>query len=101
VHHEYPSQLEEFVSRALPRCPPEECGRIKDLALLHGDVASELIKLTEGLRVSLVAVGWHGRFITGHARVLKGLIQVITTPVLLVKPEARTPFRLKVGAEIE
>ena len=101
LHHEYPSQLEEFVRRALPHCPPEECGRIKDLALLHGDVAAELLTLIESRRVSLVVVGWHGRFMTGHARVLKHLIQTITTPVLLVKPEVRIPFRLSVGAEIE
>lgn len=101
LHHEYPSQLEQFVRRALPRCPPEECGRIKNLSLLHGDVAAELLKLMADRRISLLAAGWHGRFMTGRARVLKRLFQVITTPVLLVKPEAPSPFRLKVGAEIE
>jgi hypothetical protein len=33
--------------------------------------------------------------------VLKHLIQVVTCPVLLVKPVPRAPFKLKVGEEIE
>jgi hypothetical protein len=32
--------------------------------------------------------------------VLKSLIRVINTPMLLVRPTARMPFRLKVGEEI-
>jgi nucleotide-binding universal stress UspA family protein len=101
LHHEYPRQLEEFVSRAVPQCAPEECRRIKEIALCHGDVAAEVLRMMDDRHVSLLVVGWHGRFMRGHAAVLKHLIQAVTTPVLLVKPEARTPFRLKVGTEIE
>jgi nucleotide-binding universal stress UspA family protein len=101
LHHEYPHQLEELVSRALPHCTPEECRRIKDVALCHGNAATELLGLIERKRVSVLMIGWRGRFMIGHARVLKQLIQAITTPVLLVRPTARIPFRLKVGEEIE
>lgn len=101
LHHEYPSQLEEFVRRALPHCAPEECARVKDIALCRGDVAAELLAMIADRRVSLVVVGWHGRFIRGHARVLKQLIRTVTIPGLLVKAEARMPFRLKVGEAIE
>jgi nucleotide-binding universal stress UspA family protein len=101
VHHEYPRQLEELVARALPQCAPEECGRIKDVALCQGDVAAELLAMIEDRRVSLVVMAWRGRFMRGHALVLKRLIRVITLPVLLVKPEPRMPFRLKVGEEIQ
>jgi nucleotide-binding universal stress UspA family protein len=101
VHHEYPGQLEEFVSRALPHCAPEECRRIDVVALCHGDVAAELLELIERQRASLLVIGWHGCVMAGHARVLKRLVQTITIPVLLVKPPARAPFRLKVGEEIE
>jgi hypothetical protein len=38
---------------------------------------------------------------TGHARVLKRLLQETALPVLLVKPPARMRFQLKVGEEIE
>jgi nucleotide-binding universal stress UspA family protein len=100
LHHEYPRQLEEFVSRSLPHCTPEECRRIQEIALCHGDAAAELLRLIERKRVSVLVIGWRGRFMTGHARVLKHLIRVINTPMLLVRPTARMPFRLKVGEEI-
>jgi nucleotide-binding universal stress UspA family protein len=101
LHHEYPRQLEELVTRALSHCGPEECRPIVDVALCRGDVAAELLGLTERKRVSVLVMGWHGLFATGHARVLKHLIQVITSPMLLVKRTSRMPFRLKVGEEIE
>ncbi len=101
LHHEYPRQLEELVSRALPHCTAEERCRVEDIALCHGDVGAELLEMIERKRVSLLVIGWHGRFMTGHARVLKRLIEEITCPLLLVKPAARMPFRLKVGEEIE
>jgi nucleotide-binding universal stress UspA family protein len=101
LHHEYPCQLEEFVRRALPQCTLQECRCMVDLALCHGDVVTELLKLIERKRISVIVVGWHGRFLTGRARVLTELIQAIANPVLLVKPEHRTTIRLKVGEEIE
>lgn len=101
LHHEYSGQLEEFVSRALPQCAPEECRRIVDIALCHGDVVTELLKVIERKQIGLIVVGWHGRFLTGRARVLTRLIQMISNPVLLVKREHRTTLTLKVGEEIE
>ena len=101
LHHEYPRQLAEFVSRALPRCSPEECRCIADIALCRGDVAAELLELIERKRISILVVGWHGRFTSGRARVLKRLIPSLTRPVLLVRSEAWMPFRLKVGEDID
>jgi nucleotide-binding universal stress UspA family protein len=101
LHHEYPGQLEELIGRLLPRCSPEDAARIQDVALCHGDVAGQLLERVERLGISLLVVGWRGRFEAGHARVLKQLLRTVTVPVLLVKPAVRTPFRLKVGEEIE
>jgi nucleotide-binding universal stress UspA family protein len=101
LHHEYPRQLEEFVSRALPQCTPQECRRVVDVALCLGDVVTELLKLIESKRINLIAVGWHGRFLAGRARILRQLLQAISIPVLLVKAERRSRLRLKVGEEIE
>lgn len=101
LHHEYPGQLEEFVRRALPQCAPEECRRLVDIALCRGDIVTELRKLIERKQISVIVVAWHGRFVTGRARVLTEIIQTISNPVLLVKPELRTRLRLKVGEEIE
>jgi nucleotide-binding universal stress UspA family protein len=101
LHHEYSGQLEEFVSRALPQCAPEECRRIVDIALCHGDVVTELLKVIEHKQISVIVVGWHGRFLSGRARVLTQLIQAIADPVLLVQRKPRTTLTLKVGEEIE
>lgn len=101
LHHEYPQQLAELVGRALPHCTQDECARIADVALCHGDVAAELLDLMARKRISLLVVGWRGRFMSGHAPVLKQLVRAMTQPVLLVKPERRMGFRLKVGEEIE
>jgi nucleotide-binding universal stress UspA family protein len=101
LHHEYPRQLEEFVRRALPWCAPDECRRITEVALCRGDVAAELRALIERTGASALAVGWRGRFMAGHARVLKELIDAISPPVLLVKAAAGAPVRLNVGEALE
>lgn len=100
LHHEYSSQLEELVRRALPQYTPEECRPIESIALSRGDIGGELRALIEREEASVVAVGWHGNFMSGHAEVLKHLIRVITSPVLLVKSASPPPFRLKVGEEL-
>jgi nucleotide-binding universal stress UspA family protein len=101
MHHEYLRRLEELVAHALPQCSSEECRRITDVALCHGDVAAELLALIERKRASLLVVGWHGSYVSGHADVLKRLLPKITIPALLVKAAVRAPFRLMVGSEIE
>ena len=101
LHHEYPRQLEELVTRALPHCGPAQSRCIADIALCHGDVAAELAGLIERKSLSLLVMGWHGLLTDGHARVLKRLIGVIPSPMLLVKRARRMPFRLKVGEEME
>jgi nucleotide-binding universal stress UspA family protein len=100
-HHEYAEQLEELVSRALPHCSLEDCGRIVQIALCHGDVTAELLRLIAARQISVIVIGWHGHFMNGHAQVLKHLLQTVSCPVLLVKPAPRPPFKLKVGDEME
>lgn len=101
LHHEYPGRLQELVSRALPQYSHEECRCIVEVALARGDVAAALLGLLEAKQISLLAIGWHGRFVAGRAPVLKRLLQVVSCPVLLVKPARRAPFKLKVGDELE
>jgi len=101
LHHEYPQQLAELVRRNLPQPTTEECYCITDVSLVRGEIASELLKLIREKAISLIVVGWHGRFMAGHAEVLKELLPVVTRPMLLVKPIPRPSFRLKVGREIE
>jgi nucleotide-binding universal stress UspA family protein len=99
-HHEYPQQLVELLRRAVPYLMATECNCITDVALVRGNVASELLKLISENRISVIVVGWRGRLMTGHADALKGLLPVITCPVLLVKAARRASFKLKVGEEI-
>ncbi len=100
VHHEYPRRLEEFITRSTAAFSHEECRCIEDISLCHGDVAAELLEIIDRKRISVIIVGWHGRFMTGHASVLKRLIQTITCPVMLMKAVPRPPFKLRVGEEI-
>lgn len=99
AYHELPSLMNEFVARACPLCSAAERARIEDFRLYQGDVADGLLRLIAEKDISLLVVGWHGRFMAGHARVLKALIDGVTCPLLLVKPAPREPFRLKVGEE--
>jgi nucleotide-binding universal stress UspA family protein len=101
VHHEYPQQFAELVRRSLPHHTPEDCRCIMEVALSRGDVAAELLGQIAKKQVTLLVVGWHGRFTVGHAEVLKKLLAAITCPMLLVKPAPRPPFKLKVGLEID
>lgn len=101
VHHEYPQRLAELVRRTLPHFAPEECHCIENVALARGDVTTELLEQIEKRHIGLVVVGWHGRFMTGRAAVLKALLASMTCPMLLVKPAHAAPFRLKVGLDID
>jgi len=101
MHHEYPQQLGQLVRRTLPHLSVEECRCITDVALARGEIASEVFNIVTEKHVNVVVVGWHGRFMTGHAEVLKELLEVITCPILLVKPARRPAFELKVGEEME
>lgn len=100
-HHEYPHRLGDFVTRSSAMCSREECARLKDVVLRQGDVAAALLDVIHDKQISVIVVGWHGRFMTGHAHVLKQLIQTVTCPVLLMKAAPKPPFKLNVGDEGE
>ncbi|WP_303908068.1 universal stress protein [Thiohalomonas denitrificans] len=101
VHHEFAQMLNQLVASACPMCSIEERARIEAFHLTQGDVGDELIRLVEEKGVGLLVLGWHGRFIIGHARVLKRLMWQVRCPILLVKPAPKPRFRLKVGEEFE
>ena len=100
-HHEYPQRLQEMVDRAIACCSREECSCIEEVLLCQGDIAEEILDQVERKRVSLLALGWHGSFATGHAEVVKRLLGTVACPVLLVKPSPRAPFVLRVGDALE
>lgn len=100
THHEYPEQLAELVRRAVPTAAPEECRCIDEVALLRGDIATELLQRIERDDVSLIAIGWHGSLVSGRAKVIKRLLSAITCPMLLAKTAPPSPSMLKVGARM-
>lgn len=100
LHHEYAGQLEELVSRAVPSLTAEQCRRIRGLALGRGEVVDELRLLVQRRAISVLVIGWHGQLGSGRAEILKRLLPVIDVPLLLVRPGAPAPFRLKVGEEL-
>src|SRR5512146_47290 len=66
AHHEYPEQLSELVRRAVSTATPDECRCIEEVALLSGDIATELLRQIERDDVSLIVIGWHGSLGSGH-----------------------------------
>lgn len=99
LHHEYSARLEEIVTRALSSVPPEEARRVREFALRRGATVGALLETVEGRCATVIAVGWHGRFVVGRARILKGLLPAVRCPVLLVKARAPRASRLNVGEE--
>ncbi len=100
AHHEYLHMLNELVSSACALYSSEEMACIEGFSLVRGDAAREIFRLAKQRNASLIVAGWHGRFMTGHAQVLKSLCQTVSAPVLLVRPAAKPAFKLKVGEEI-
>lgn len=101
VHHEYPERFAELMRKPLTTSTTEECRCIRHAALVRGDVVGELRSHIEQQRIDLIFISWRGRFMAGHADVLKALLREIHCPMLLIKPARRAPFKLKVGDELE
>jgi nucleotide-binding universal stress UspA family protein len=97
LHHEYAGRLNELIDRACPLCSAADRARIEEFVLGHGDVAAELMAVAEQRCRSVIVVGWYGKLVSGHAHVVKALLERVTCPLLLVKAVPRELFRLKVG----
>jgi nucleotide-binding universal stress UspA family protein len=99
LHYEYAGQLEELVARALPTLSTGQRRCIRGLSLCRGVVATELLEQVKH-DGNVLVVGWHGHLGEGRAEILKPLLRALAVPVLLVRAEGRSHFRLKVGAEL-
>lgn len=84
-------QLEDSAERELPkiaRC--EECAGLNvEEVIVHGDAATEIVRVATERGVDLIVVSSHGR--TGLGRMLFGstaeaVVRHATCPVLVVKP---------------
>jgi len=84
-------QLEESAEREMPRVAErEECvGLNVEEMIVHGDAATEIVRVARERRVDLIVISSHGR--TGLGRILFGstaeaVVRHATCPVLVVKP---------------
>jgi nucleotide-binding universal stress UspA family protein len=84
-------QLEDSAERELPKLAEcEECaGLAVEEVIVHGEAASEIVRVAKDRRVDLIVVSSHGR--TGLGRILFGstaeaVVRHAPCPVLVVKP---------------
>lgn len=84
-------QLEDSAERELPKLAEcDECAglNIEEL-VVHGDAASEIVRVARDRQVDLIVIASHGR--TGLGRILFGstaeaVVRHASCPVLVVKP---------------
>jgi len=84
-------QLEDSAERELPKLAEcEECaGLAVEELIVHGEAASEIVRVAQDRQVDLIVVSSHGR--TGLGRMLFGstaeaVVRHAPCPVLVVKP---------------
>ena len=86
-------QLEDSAERELPKFAEcEECAGLEvEELIVHGEAASEIVRVAKDRGVDLIVVSSHGR--TGLGRILFGstaeaVVRHASCPVLVVKPPA-------------
>jgi nucleotide-binding universal stress UspA family protein len=84
-------QLEDSAERELPKISEcEECAGLDiEEVIVHGEAASEIVRVAKERKVDLIVVSSHGR--TGLGRILFGstaeaVVRHASCPVLVVKP---------------
>ena len=84
-------QLEDSAERELPKIAEcEECAGLDvEELIVHGEAASEIVRVAKDRKVDLIVVSSHGR--TGLGRILFGstaeaVVRHASCPVLVVKP---------------
>jgi nucleotide-binding universal stress UspA family protein len=84
-------QLEDSAGRELPKIAEcEECAGIEvEEVIVHGDAASEIVRVARERKVDLIVISSHGR--TGLGRILFGstaesVVRHAPCPVMVVKP---------------
>lgn len=101
LHHEYGGRLQDLVGRALAGCSQASRRCVREVRVLRGEPARELLELVAQEEASVLVAGWHGDFVAGHARVLKHMLREIGCPVLMVRAAPRAPFRLDMAEDLD
>ena len=87
-------QLEDSAERELPKLAEcEECAGLEvEELIVHGEAASEIVRVAKEREVDLIVISSHGR--TGLGRILFGstaeaVVRHAPCPVLVVKPRRK------------
>lgn len=87
-------QLEDSAERELPKIAEcEECAGLEvEEVIVHGEAASEIVRVAKERNVDLIVLASHGR--TGLGRILFGstaeaVVRHASCPVLVVKPSQK------------
>jgi len=94
-HHEYPGRIEEFLAEAAPFTSTRERAKIREVRLIAGDPAHEILVHSRMRDSSLIILEWHGSIKKGRAATLRHLLRQPLFPVLLIRP-ATQQYQMKV-----
>jgi nucleotide-binding universal stress UspA family protein len=81
--HEWPAWSTEFLNRLSSICP---LGHLHvRLLLAHGDIAAEILRLSEKRSTDLIVLAWRGRWEAPHAATMKGILREAHCPIMVVR----------------
>ncbi len=83
AHHEWPAWASEFLNRFACMCP---LGRLHVRILLaHGDIAAEVLRLSEQQSTDLIVLAWRGIWQAPRAETLKNILREARCPIMVVR----------------
>ena len=81
--HEWPAWTAEFLNRLACVCP---LGHLHvRIILAHGDIATEVLRLSEKQSTDLIVLAWRGIWDAPHAETLKHILREAQCPVMVVR----------------
>lgn len=84
AQHEWPEWVKECLDRfsAYLGAPPSAPAQV---LVRHGQPWDEILKVADERDIDLIAMEWHGRFDSGHAAVVRGVLAESPCPVMLLR----------------
>ena len=81
--HEWPAWTAEFLNRLACICP---LGHLHArIFLAHGDIAAEILRLSERQSTDLIVLAWRGIWEAPRAATMKGILREAHCPIMVVR----------------
>jgi nucleotide-binding universal stress UspA family protein len=81
--HEWPAWTTEFLNRLACICP---LGHLHArIFLAHGDIAAEILRLSEKQATDLIVLAWRGILEAPRAATMKGILREAHCPIMVVR----------------